>query len=494
LQGAGAVTFFQSKVLDGGAMWNEDLREYADRKQMIADLSRDPFGIAYAPLGYGGAGVKAIALADGSAGPFTLPTRASVADRSYPLSRPVYFAYTIDNEKTEIADPRVDPKVREFLRYILSKQGQQDVAREGVYLPLPAAVAAEQLKKLESREIPPEMKMLASDAAAADKVRISADEDPIVMRLAESLGHFRQEGLEVEVVDLEKIVPHDYLIQQPLVQGRIDAAYHWFNHTIFGARQGFPVQAIMMFNDAPGMTVMVANRVKGEIRGAADFKGRRVAEGAGYGTKSVITGYLARKAGLPAHSYTPVMLGKAGRQEAVIGGLEEGAVDVMTFQEPVTSALLETKMVTALYDLNSGNATAKVLGAPFPAQSLLVSPDFIARRPGTAQRLVNAFVRTMRFVNSHDAEEIAARLPADYFKGKDRAAEVKLIRDTLPTFARGDYSFSPRAVHLVVDAVRASDFDASEEGRWRAGGDHSKVAANRLYTNRFVQKAMKEIQ
>jgi phosphate transport system substrate-binding protein len=160
LQGAGAVTFFQSKVLDGGALWNEDLREYADRERMIADLAQDPRGIAYAPLGYRGAGVKVIALADMSAGPFTQPTRASVASRVYPLSRPVYFAYTIDSEKTEIADPRVDPKVREFLRYILSRQGQQDVAREGVYLPLPAAVVAEQLKKLESSDIPPEMKLL----------------------------------------------------------------------------------------------------------------------------------------------------------------------------------------------------------------------------------------------------------------------------------------------------------------------------------------------
>src|SRR3989442_5398452 len=47
LQGAGAVTFFQARVLHGGAMWNEDLREYADRERLMADLARDPYGIAY---------------------------------------------------------------------------------------------------------------------------------------------------------------------------------------------------------------------------------------------------------------------------------------------------------------------------------------------------------------------------------------------------------------------------------------------------------------
>src|SRR5258707_15143719 len=205
-------------------------------------------------------------------------------------------------------------------------------------------------------------------------VRMSVDEDPIVLRLGESLGYFRQEGLTIVRVDLERLGMHDYLIQEPLTKGQIDASYHWFNHAIFGARHGFPIKAVMVFNDAPGMTVMVADRVKGEVRGVADFKGRRVAEGAGYGTKSVITNYLAVKAGLPAHSYTPVMLGKEGRQEAVIQGLADGTVDVMTFQEPVTSALLGTKKVSVLYDLNNRESTARVLGAPFYAQTLLMSP------------------------------------------------------------------------------------------------------------------------
>jgi NitT/TauT family transport system substrate-binding protein len=250
----------------------------------------------------------------------------------------------------------------------------------------------------------------------------------------------------------------------------------------------------MLFNDAPGMTVMVADRVKDEVKGVADFKGRRVAEGAGYGTKSVITHWLAVKSGLPPHSYTPVMLGKEGRQEAVIRGLREGTVDVMTFQEPVTSALQATGLVSTLYDLNSGESTARVLGAPFPAQSLLMSPKYIAAHPQTVQHLVNALVRTMRFINTHGAEEIAANLPQDYFAGKDRAAEVKLIADTLPTFAKADYSFSPREVKLAAQINLDADFDRSVEGQWRATGDKSKVRPDALYDNRFVVKAMRDIR
>ncbi len=333
----------------------------------------------------------------------------------------------------------------------------------------------------------------AATAARPAQVRMSVDEDPVVLRLAKSLGYLEQEGIEIVTVDLEKISGEDYLMQEPLVKGKIDASYHWFNHAVFGARHGFPVKAVMLFNDAPGMTVMVANRVKGEVKSVADFRGRRVAEGAGYGTKSVITNWLAVKSGLPAHSYTPVMLGKEGRQEAVIQGLHDGTVDVMTFQEPVTSALQATGLVTTLYDLNSAESTRRVLGAAFPAQSLLMSPQYIAAHPGTVQHLVNALVRVMRFINTHSAEEIAAKLPADYFAGKDRAAEVKLIADTLPTFAKRDYSLHADEVKLAARINLDADFDKSVEGQWRATGDKSRVHEKALYDNRFVAKAMRDI-
>src|SRR5207248_2756051 len=215
LEGAGAITDFQSRVMHGADLWNEDLREYADPARMIADLGNDPSGIAYASLASATAGVKALPLAETAAGPYVKLTRSSVADRSYPLSRPVYAVLNIDNEKSELAG--VDPKLREFLRYVLSKQGQADVAHEGGYLPLTAAAAAEQIKKLDSTSTPPERRLIQQTI----KVRMSIDEDPIVVRLAESLGYFKQEGIELERVDVEKISGEDYLMQEPLAKGQI---------------------------------------------------------------------------------------------------------------------------------------------------------------------------------------------------------------------------------------------------------------------------------
>jgi phosphate transport system substrate-binding protein len=159
-RGAGEVSYFEGRVFGGARIWNEDLREYDDRAKMIEDLSHDPLGIAYAALGHGTSGVKPLALGESDQGPYIVLNAQNVANRTYPMTRSVYIYYTVDTPKAEISETHGDPRVKEFLRYILSKEGQDDVAREGSYLPLTAAVVREQFKKMDSREEPPERSVL----------------------------------------------------------------------------------------------------------------------------------------------------------------------------------------------------------------------------------------------------------------------------------------------------------------------------------------------
>jgi phosphate transport system substrate-binding protein len=142
----GGVSYFQTRVMGGADTWNEALMEYDDRAAMLRALANDRYGIAYAALAYRTPGVKALALAEKTSAPYVEPTRATVADRTYPLSRSAYIYFAPDTPTGDRA--AIDPKVREFLRYILSRQGQIDVAAEGDYLPLTPTLAREQLQKL----------------------------------------------------------------------------------------------------------------------------------------------------------------------------------------------------------------------------------------------------------------------------------------------------------------------------------------------------------
>ncbi|MEO6876746.1 MAG: substrate-binding domain-containing protein [Opitutaceae bacterium] len=145
----GGTSYFQTRVMGGADTWAEGLQEYADRSKMMEALSHDPLGIAYTGICYRTPQTKPLALAETAAGPYVEPTRVNVASRTYPLSRLVYLYFAPDQPSGEPADPKVDPKVREFLRYILSRQGQQAVIREGDYLPLTGAVLRQQLEKLD---------------------------------------------------------------------------------------------------------------------------------------------------------------------------------------------------------------------------------------------------------------------------------------------------------------------------------------------------------
>jgi phosphate transport system substrate-binding protein len=71
------------------------------------------------------------------------PTKENIQNRTYPLTRVVYAFLNRAPGKP------VDPKVEDFLRYILSREGQRDVISEGAYLPLPQHIVAEQLRRIQ---------------------------------------------------------------------------------------------------------------------------------------------------------------------------------------------------------------------------------------------------------------------------------------------------------------------------------------------------------
>jgi phosphate transport system substrate-binding protein len=136
--------YIRTRVMGGSRKWNADYREVTTGwSDVLASVARDPVGITFAPALPGNPGVKHVALAADDSGPFYALTAETAAARTYPLTRVVTVA--LDRQP----DKPIDPKVKAFLRYILSREGQETFARDRTYIPLDAHSAQRQLERLE---------------------------------------------------------------------------------------------------------------------------------------------------------------------------------------------------------------------------------------------------------------------------------------------------------------------------------------------------------
>jgi phosphate transport system substrate-binding protein len=159
---SGTTRFFQLHVLGNTDKWNPNYRAYVETgsKQIAAidraeqrlgarwmlghELANDLYGIGWSTMSQakGITGIRILPIAPRGGGKAVMPSQSSFQDRSYPLVRSIYVYYD-----RKPGSP-MEPKLREFLRFILSAEGQLLVSQAG-YLPLPVETAAKERATLD---------------------------------------------------------------------------------------------------------------------------------------------------------------------------------------------------------------------------------------------------------------------------------------------------------------------------------------------------------
>jgi phosphate transport system substrate-binding protein len=136
---SGTYGFFKEHVLQTGD-YKDSVKEQPGSASVVQGVTEDRFGIGYSGIGYRTSGVKPLQLADKDQ--FFDGSYANVTSGKYPLSR---FLFIYINKAP---GKPLDPLVKEYVKLILSKDGQEVVVKDG-YLPLSPAIVTEELKKLE---------------------------------------------------------------------------------------------------------------------------------------------------------------------------------------------------------------------------------------------------------------------------------------------------------------------------------------------------------
>ena len=136
---SGTYGYFKEKALCKGD-FRANVNEQPGSASVVQSVSQSLNAIGYSGIGYKTAGVKAVAISK-KGDKFIEATAANAADGTYPLSRYLYVYVNKHPNKDQ------SPMDREFLRFVLSKQGQQIVEKDG-YVPLPTSVISKDLEKV----------------------------------------------------------------------------------------------------------------------------------------------------------------------------------------------------------------------------------------------------------------------------------------------------------------------------------------------------------
>ena len=138
---SGTYGFFKDHVLDKGD-FKDNVKEQPGSASVVQGITEDKFAIGYSGIGYKTSGVKSLALAEKKGGECFDGSYENVITNHYPLSRYLYI-YIVKNPTKPL-----DPLVKEFMKFVLSYEGQQIVIKDG-YLPLTPEIVLEELKNLE---------------------------------------------------------------------------------------------------------------------------------------------------------------------------------------------------------------------------------------------------------------------------------------------------------------------------------------------------------
>ncbi len=288
--------------------------------------------------------------------------------------------------------------------------------------------------------------------------------------LTQQLGYFKQEGLDVTLIDEAS----GQSSENEVLAGQVDAGSGSYNHTIELQPKGKQMEAVVLLNVAPGEAEIVSAKAASQIHSVSDLKGKNLGvTELGSGTQTITTALL-HKVGVTTDQvhFIPV-----GAGDTFIAALQQGKIDAGMTTEPTISRILSSGVGKVLVDLRSPQSTQAALGGPYPFISLFMNNSYVSSHKDVVQKLVNAYVKTLKWMHTHTAAEIADKMPADYYAG-NKALYVTALQNQLAIFSP-DGAMPTGAPESVLSIENASKLIP-------AG---SQIDLTSTFTNEFVNKA-----
>jgi NitT/TauT family transport system substrate-binding protein len=291
-------------------------------------------------------------------------------------------------------------------------------------------------------------------------------------QLASSLGFYKKYGVNVE---LSTETNGGVGAEEAMVSGQVDMAGAWSVHTIDFQQKGKNVIDVVQLSGAPGERVM-CGRSSG-VSSPANWAGKTVGvTDIGSGTDN-LTLYLAARTHLTTKQFSRVAVGAGS---TFVASLQHARIACGMTSQPTVNAIEKQRIGNSVIDLATTSGVQQWLGGAYPAASVLARADWVASHKDTVQKVVDALVATLHWINTHSAADVANAMPAGFVSNG-----LTTKSDYISALARDKGQFLPDGLMppngpetvLAVDKL--------------AGNVTGPVNLTNTYTNSFAIEANK---
>lgn len=229
-------------------------------------------------------------------------------------------------------------------------------------------------------------------------------------QLAESLGFYKKYGVKV-VLSTEQ--DGGVGAEEAMASGQVDMAGAWYNHTIEFQAKGKAVEDVVQLSGAPGEREMCTAR--SGVKSGADFKGKTLGvTDLGSGTDTLTQAIAAQKGVKPGEFHRLAV----GAGSTAVAALQNGKADCVMTTQPTVAAIEKKGVGTSAVDLATTDGAKAALGGAFPAAGVLARTDWVTAHNDAVQKVVDALVATMHWLNTHSAADIADKLPQSFVQNQ----------------------------------------------------------------------------
>lgn len=264
------------------------------------------------------------------------------------------------------------------------------------------------------------------------------------MAIADWMGFFKDEGLDVKVVDFQG----GSRSLQAVIGGSADVVSGAFEHTLSMQTKRQAMRAFVLQDRAPQVVMAVNNRKMKDYKSLADLKGKRIGVTAPGSSSHVIANYVLATAGIRPNEVSVIGIGSGA---GAIAAVRSGQVDAFVGLDPVITTLEKDNLITIVADTRNVAESDKLFGGPMVAGCLYAPEAFIRENPVTVQKLVNAVVRADRWLASATPEELVTHVPQQAFLG-NREIYIEGFLKNRPAFSP-DGRFPDGGARIAAEAV-----------------------------------------